>query len=1136
VIAKLDRVNAFGTLDRTATRRAVSIVAPGMLHLFDLMYGGPIAAFSPTGTIEVRRGFLQGDPSVPGYYTIASLGPAQQLMRELGDDLNALRGFLDDTALAAKDAATVEHLKIRLAELEAPLGLRMDDAKCESSVPAAGFHVAPERDGLRILGATVGTDAAVERAALAGATRIVAALDELRCADDVPRHVALYVTKYSLAAPAASHLLRTTPPPQARCAAEQIDTAVARMLASLAGTAAEAPPLRGIADWPTSQGGLGLTPCAVASGPAYLGGLAAAEHAFKAGRRAEPQAGGCICGVAGHTACTRRNRLCRVCCALRSACGGCAIPGPAELWDKHPVAAGLVRDAVRTALAETGADAPYDNWITHAVTAAYCRADTQRALTRAVLALRRQVALRAAPQWQAARVVAHGDRLSRAWLAAAPARALHLQLSDEALRMALRQRLLLPTVPHGPAPRCIHASGNACASAQGLTPHAPYPREAHHRLCKGGQSANDPHNGARDALYVLLRHRGAFVRVESAAAAPATRSRQRPADVEVLEDEGGYLAVDITRADVDAKGAQALVARLADGDFDAALRACRAVKHNKYATQELRRAGRELAVLPLAMPMGATDSGGHQLIARLARTGARACHEPVNDTRREFYAHLSVRIHAGLASQVAAAQARARDPALSAVAPAAPGWGAPADTVGTEPAQHPRGTGARGARRGRGGRGGGGGWGWRGDAGGERSRPPTRAPSPSPSPPAMSRSTSPEPPDTPASPAGAPRSAPNGAIAGPPAPGSPGSRPDARARDSGPTRPTYAAQPATRAATPPSTPSPRAEPRPPASSLHHLTPLLSKQLGGGAAAVPSLPAARHGAGAVLVGRAIIDDSSPEDRSRPQRPKPTPRAQPPRMTQPKQRVQPLGGTGATRYRAHSPLPPRRAPVALHARPVIRPASQQRPPAAGDGGAGTDEQRHQRHLESGGGCWQRVADNSANITLPCKGRCHAVAYSIALRPPPSASDSSQSRPKPATPPIAVTPVIIELSESGSQHGVDTAEAATSANDIVHEEAGTAIDGEGAGAGQAAAGGKVAAGARGAARDCDGGRAGAAGAACAASTVRAQEHAESRGGAEAAALRAEACAGGTQGGGSERSAVAVLRDVMQCGPQSC
>ena len=398
VIAKLDRVNAFGTLDRTATRRAVSIVAPGMLHLFDLMYGGPIAAFSPTGTIEVRRGFLQGDPSVPGYYTIASLGPAQQLMRELGDDLNALRGFLDDTALAAKDAATVEHLKIRLAELEAPLGLRMDDAKCESSVPAAGFHVAPERDGLRILGATVGTDAAVERAALAGATRIVAALDELRCADDVPRHVALYVTKYSLAAPAASHLLRTTPPPQARCAAEQIDTAVARMLASLAGTAAEAPPLRGIADWPTSQGGLGLTPCAVASGPAYLGGLAAAEHAFKAGRRAEPQAGGCICGVAGHTACTRRNRLCRVCCALRSACGGCAIPGPAELWDKHPVAAGLVRDAVRTALAETGADAPYDNWITHAVTAAYCRADTQRALTRAVLALRRQVALRAAPQ------------------------------------------------------------------------------------------------------------------------------------------------------------------------------------------------------------------------------------------------------------------------------------------------------------------------------------------------------------------------------------------------------------------------------------------------------------------------------------------------------------------------------------------------------------------------------------------------------------------------------------------------------------------------------------------------------------------------------------------------------------------
>ena len=636
VVAKLDRRNAYGTLDRGATRAALRAVAPALSEMHNLMYGAEVAVLWEGGVVaNVECGVIQGDPLAPLYYTATAVRAAAVVAERFKDTVIAFQ-YLDDTIVIARTLEDAELYAAALEEEERVLGLRYAPAKAEY-VAATDGEV---RDGGRyrprvtilVLGTPVGNDAAAMAKLMERAAKSKVALEVLAASDAIGAHAKLYLARAAGAHPRFVSALRTTDPHLAADAARVADDATRGLLGQLAQLGAgEELPVPEQPAWPLALGGLAMAQSALVAAAAFLAGCVGAGRALNPGR---PQGraysrGGCVCGGEVNARC--HANLCSVCCALTNG-GSCVQCRVTEIpWVME------FNGAYRALLALSKVAGVDYRSALHAVFAAAVFKKTQMALTRSVLALRRARALSELPLGLAARIQAGGNRLARAWLSGSPGAAKGTMLSARQLRCALRTRLGLQVTPPGP-PLCEHPEH----TPESLPAHEGPWRDAAARVCSTTGSVwwVHAHDGIRDALYAALRRAGVWAGRESSEPLADSSSAKRPGDV-VARLACGMVAIDITRCEIDAAGTTSLVC----GKEPDGMRRAHNSKVKKYPDL---RPGWTFEPLVLGAPLGNALPCGLRLLRACAEAMSIASEVPLSVAYAQLLAEISCAAMRGL--------------------------------------------------------------------------------------------------------------------------------------------------------------------------------------------------------------------------------------------------------------------------------------------------------------------------------------------------------------------------------------------------------------------------------------------------------------------------------------------------------
>jgi hypothetical protein len=206
-LLKLDFVNAFNTVYRTAVVRAVEEHLPELLRLVHCAYGGKSTLLLGEHILDSACGVQQGDPLGPLLFALA--------IRQVSHGGNAdfRVWYLDDATIGGPAHVVVAEVA-RIKSAAALLGLHLNDAKCEAVSSNASFIaaaramipgcVAVDPASSSLLGAAIGPDA-VRPSLAKRANHLREITGRL---SEIDRHDALVLLQISLGHPRAVYELR----------------------------------------------------------------------------------------------------------------------------------------------------------------------------------------------------------------------------------------------------------------------------------------------------------------------------------------------------------------------------------------------------------------------------------------------------------------------------------------------------------------------------------------------------------------------------------------------------------------------------------------------------------------------------------------------------------------------------------------------------------------------------------------------------------------------------------------------------------------------------------------------------------------------------------------------------------------
>lgn len=273
VLFKVDKKNAFNTVDRSAVLASVSAKIPGLLPWARWCYGESTTLFFDGELIQSAQGVQQGDPLGPLLYSLA--------VADMIEELNSLGlvgnwWYLDDGVLAG-DSSTVRRALDVLRRRAPSLGLQLNLSKCElvhfgPSPPLHFADVACKRlhQDFDVLGTPVGSDQFVAEYVR---KKVISKLQDTAaniCLLDDPQ-IAYTILRACAAFSPLVHIMRTVPPHQLRNTASELDEVIFRSFAQIIGRAL-LPKSVSQAALGVGQGGLGLRRTQDHLAAAFLGG------------------------------------------------------------------------------------------------------------------------------------------------------------------------------------------------------------------------------------------------------------------------------------------------------------------------------------------------------------------------------------------------------------------------------------------------------------------------------------------------------------------------------------------------------------------------------------------------------------------------------------------------------------------------------------------------------------------------------------------------------------------------------------------------------------------------------------------------------------------------------------------------
>jgi len=305
VLLKLDARNAYNSVERPAVEAGLQKI--GLAHFTDYFrqaYGQSNNMMVTTNTgpriLEMSRGVIQGEGASSFLFCCAiqplllealAHGTKDEDGEPLAADVQAQpMAYADDILLVGKLEGVrrlFRFLKPRLAEV----GLSINPGKCTLAcattatldsaavfAEAEGFGSADlQSEAIEVLGTPLGAPEAVRKLLQDKIAALRDSIGKLLWLED--KQTAMLLMRFCVVQ-RANHLLRSLPPSALAEFTAEYDAQVHGFLARMVEPSTLTDHAKLIASLPVSQGGLGITPLAVTSKAAYLGGLADAMRSL----------------------------------------------------------------------------------------------------------------------------------------------------------------------------------------------------------------------------------------------------------------------------------------------------------------------------------------------------------------------------------------------------------------------------------------------------------------------------------------------------------------------------------------------------------------------------------------------------------------------------------------------------------------------------------------------------------------------------------------------------------------------------------------------------------------------------------------------------------------------------------------
>ena len=272
-VLQVDLANAFNSVRRDVVLRKVKEVAPLLYPMTWQAYAQPTKLFMGDHTLQSREGVQQGDVLGPLYFALA----IQDMVDSLSSDFRSF--FLDDGVLAAK-SQTLQEDYLRILDLVASLGLRVNPEKCKITV------LKPDNDeviqALRVVEPKF-KEVKLESLELLGAPLLPSAVEPvlLEKLDDLSRfsenlklldyHDAFFLLKNCFSIPRVMYYLRCAPCFLRPDILDRYDMTIKKCLQSFINTALhDNDRAWRIAKLPVAFGGLGIRLASDLAVPAFI--------------------------------------------------------------------------------------------------------------------------------------------------------------------------------------------------------------------------------------------------------------------------------------------------------------------------------------------------------------------------------------------------------------------------------------------------------------------------------------------------------------------------------------------------------------------------------------------------------------------------------------------------------------------------------------------------------------------------------------------------------------------------------------------------------------------------------------------------------------------------------------------------
>ncbi len=540
LVLQVDLANAFNEIDRVAIFEELRTHFPALVPFTRLFYAASSRLMyrredDSWTTLFSETGARQGDPLAMFYFCLGYQRALTSTHAAFPDV--QLPSYADDTHIIARADAALAAFRHLAAQVE-QLNLRVKPPKCaaysasqispDTAIPADFMRPA---EGIRVLGAPVGTPAFEASFVEERLTRAASTLDSLPRLQDAQCALRLLVSVYTQR---PSYLMRTTPfSPAFSQQLAAFDTRIVSTAESIIGTSAFDGPVGLLArrqmTLPISMGGLGLRSTARTAPAAFLGSWSRSTSMLSS--RIPSLSDAVTVGV--------ETGGLHFQTALRAARD--ALPASARqlLPPFHQLGLGAVPDI-------------------------------QAQLTRAIEMEAAEV-LRESMEDSSGRVrlLSESGVGAGAFLGAVPCMQ-SLRFTHECFTTAVRLRLGLPHPALAGIRRCECGEELSEGIAAGQ----------HLLRCSRGGERTLTHDGIRDALYFILRDSGFSVRREARGIFPLREGETegRVMDLVTADPQGGpRLLVDVTVADPIRSAAESAVER------GHAARVAEAAKAAKYA-------------------------------------------------------------------------------------------------------------------------------------------------------------------------------------------------------------------------------------------------------------------------------------------------------------------------------------------------------------------------------------------------------------------------------------------------------------------------------------------------------------------------------------------------------------------------